>query len=78
MKEEPENGESDGEHYGRVVEVDIANIYNLQQGCSNKFRNGYDLRDLIADLKSKVRDPLKNDWLILNVAKGGGSARVLL
>jgi len=52
-----------------VVETSISRVFNLQQACSAVFRDGRPLHVLIHELRTKRKDPLKDDFLILNVAR---------
>ena len=40
---------------------------DAQMSCSDKFRCGHSLQDLIEQLRSKETDPMTDDFLIINV-----------
>ena len=70
MKEEPESSDDDhAPDSDQTLEVNIRDIYNLQSTCSSTFKNGESLQSLITALICKEQDPMRDDRLILSVAK---------
>ena len=57
------------EETGDIVTVPIDAVYNLQQRCSSRFRDGRPLEQTIQELKSGKVDELDHEKFVLNVAK---------
>jgi len=49
--------------------VPLRQLRFTQNNCGMKFRNGLPLQSLVDELRRGTRDPLKDDFLILNVAE---------
>ena len=52
-----------------VAIVDTCDVFFTQESCSDHFRRGGSLQNLVMDLKNKKYDPLQVEWLILNVVQ---------
>ena len=52
-----------------IEDVDIADVFYTQDSCNSKFRDGRALADLIGQLQRGEKDPLKDDFLVLNAVK---------
>jgi hypothetical protein len=59
----------DGKVKPEVETVHIADVYATQKECGYRFRNGDLLSQLIDDLRCHIYDPMKDDFLILNVVQ---------
>ncbi|CAK9008682.1 MTOR-associated protein MEAK7 (MEAK7) (TBC/LysM-associated domain-containing protein 1) (TLD domain-containing protein 1) [Durusdinium trenchii] len=57
------------EETGEVVTVPIGAVFNLQQRCSSRFRDGRTLEQTIRQLKNGQVNELKHPNFVLNVAK---------
>ena len=53
----------------RVVEIDVEEIWCLQQHISKRFRDGRRIEILVHDLQRSLKEPTADDSLLLNVAR---------
>ena len=71
MKDETESSASEENisAMGTVKIARTAKVFTLQQSCSTSFRDGHALHSLVKELREKAKDPVKDDFLILNIAQ---------
>lgn len=53
----------------QIVEVSVDRVLCLQNRISRKLRNGTGLEDLIAQLQAGEVDPMRTNWLVLDMAR---------
>ena len=66
-KVEEEEDVEEEPSFHSIVEADICDVYFTQNTCSDRFRNGGSLSELTRSLRYKDYDPMKADFLIINV-----------